>query len=282
MMKKFENVIYKMTETHPLYFDLEVPEDVDNPPLIMWIHGGGWKDLNRKWNLVSNMAQRGYAVASIDYRYSDEACFPADIIDCKDALWYLRQHAAEYGYDPRKIIVAGDSAGGHLAELIGVSAGNKDWEQEGGADYSVCAAISFAGAVLLEDEKLGVDNKVLTQLIGVDSRTKTYLQRVQAARPVNYINGTEPPFLLVYGTEDEYIAPKDPRTLRNALENAGVPVHMYYIPGGHHGNAGRLVDDIVCEFLDYYVKNKPTVVIPELQKCHDRTVPLTERYIAAE
>lgn len=279
-MSRYEDVIYKMTDTHPLYFDLEVPEDVENPPLIMWIHGGGWKDLNRKWNLVSNMSGRGYAVASIDYRYSDEDCFPADIIDCKDALWYLRKHAAEYGYDPEKIIVAGDSAGGHLAELVGVSIGNRDWEREEEADYGVCAVISFAGAVILGDDKLGIDNKVLTQLIGVNSRTKTYLSRVQAARPVNYINGTEPPFLLVYGTEDEYVAPRDPRTLRNALEEANVPVHMYYIPGGHHGNAGRLVDDIVCEFLDYYVKNKPTVVIPELQKCHDRTVPLTERYIA--
>ena len=113
-MSRYEDVIYKMTDTHPLYFDLEVPEDVENPPLIMWIHGGGWKDLNRKWNLVSNMSGRGYAVASIDYRYSDEDCFPADIIDCKDALWYLRKHAAEYGYDPEKMIVAGDSAGGQL------------------------------------------------------------------------------------------------------------------------------------------------------------------------
>ena len=109
-MSRYEDVIYKMTDTHPLYFDLEVPEDVENPPLIMWIHGGGWKDLNRKWNLVSNMSGRGYAVASIDYRYSDEDCFPADIIDCKDALWYLRKHAAEYGYDPEKIIVHDFSA----------------------------------------------------------------------------------------------------------------------------------------------------------------------------
>ena len=51
-MSRYENVVYKMTETHPLYFDLEVPENVENPPLIMWIHGGGWKDLNRKWNLA--------------------------------------------------------------------------------------------------------------------------------------------------------------------------------------------------------------------------------------
>ena len=135
-MKTYKEISFKKVDGHELYMDIYLPE-IDHPPLIMWIHGGGWRELNRNWNLVMPMLDRGYAIASVDYRYSDEGIFPTQMYDLKDALLFLKTHAKDYGYDATKIVVSGDSAGGHLAVMMGVSVGNKDWEKEDD-DSSCC------------------------------------------------------------------------------------------------------------------------------------------------
>ena len=78
-MKSYKDIPFKQVEGHELFLDIYLPEDVQNPPLIMWIHGGGWAMLNRNWNLVMPMLDRGYAIASVDYRYSDEGAFPTQM-----------------------------------------------------------------------------------------------------------------------------------------------------------------------------------------------------------
>ncbi len=273
-MKTYKDIVYKKTETRDLCLDLYLPEDAD-PPLILWIHGGGWRDLNKEWCLVMPQLDKGYAICSVDYRYTDEEVFPAQMHDLKDALAFLKEKASEYGYDSSRIAVSGDSAGGHLAEMMGVSAGNKNWEK-GEGDYSVQAVVDFSGAVRIENPEHG---DCFSQLVGAPMGTKTYAQNAAIARPVHYIDGSEPPFLILHGSADPVVSQDDPRTLRNALEQAGVPVHMYLVPGGDHGLSGNIVDGVIGEFLDYYLKGITTVITPELQPCHDRTVPLTERYI---
>ncbi len=274
-MKTYKEISFKKVEGHDLYLDVYMPE-AEHPPLIMWIHGGGWQELNRDWNLIMPMVEYGYAVASVDYRYSDEGPFPTQMYDLKDALLYLKKHAADFGYDETKIVVSGDSAGGHLAVMMGVSAGNKDWEQEG-EDYSVQAVVDFCGAIRFPGGAGTPDSPVLKKLLGVPLDSKTAKVRAVAASPVSYIDGSEPPFLILHGSEDPVVSPKDPRALRNALEDAGVPVHMYFIPGGHHGLSGELVNRIICEFLDYYLFGKKTVITPEVLDCHQRTVPVVTR-----
>lgn len=272
-MKSYLDVVYKKVEGHELYVDFYIPEDVENPPVIMWIHGGGWTELNRKWCLVYPQLKRGYAVCSVDYRYADEAVFPAQMLDLKDALLFVKENGKKYGYDGSKVILSGDSAGGHLCSLLGVSAGNSDWEKEG-CDYSVQAVVDFCGPTSFgalrpaEHE----DNELFQVLFGGDGARKSLLGRVAAASPLTYVDGSEPPFLILHGSVDPTVDPQQSRLLRNALEEAGVPVHMYLIPGGVHGLSGKLLDDVVQEFLDYYVKNKTTVITPELTSEHDRTV----------
>ena len=273
-MKSYLDVVYKKVEGHDLYVDFYIPEDVENPPVIMWIHGGGWTELNRKWCLVYPQLKRGYAVCSVDYRYADEAVFPAQMLDLKDALLFVKENGKKYGYDGSKVILSGDSAGGHLCSLLGVSAGNSDWEKEG-CDYSVQAVVDFCGLTSFgalrpaEHE----DNELFQVLFGGDGARKSLLGRVAAASPLTYVDGSEPPFLILHGSVDPTVSPEQSRLLRNALEEKGVPVHMYLIPGGVHGLSGKLLDDVVQEFLDYYVKNKTTVITPELTSEHDRTVP---------
>ena len=120
-----KGLTYAEVDGKTLKLDLYIPKGVENPPLIVYIHGGGWRKGSRAafqlpW-LVTHPDGR-FAVASIDYRLTDTAIFPAQIHDVKGALRWLRAHAAEYGYDAAKVGVAGTSAGGHLALLLGVTA----------------------------------------------------------------------------------------------------------------------------------------------------------------
>lgn len=279
-MKTYKNISFKKVEGHELYLDVYMPEE-QNPPLIMWIHGGGWKELNREWNLIMPMLHRGFAIASVDYRYSDEGAFPTQMYDLKDALLYLKQHAQEYGYDASKVVVSGDSAGGHLAAMVGVSVGNRDWETEDG-DYSVQAVVEFCGATLFppeaRPENEAEDTKTaVPQMLGAPLWSKTSRGRAAVASPLSYVDGTEPPFLILHGSEDPVVPVSNPRALRNALEEAGDAVHMYFVPGGHHGLSGKLVDDIIYEFLQYYLNGVKTVITPELQDCHQRTLPVVKK-----
>lgn len=278
-MKSYRDIVYRKTDIRDLLLDIYVPE-VENPPLIMWIHGGGWKDNNKEWNLILPQLERGYAVASVDYRYADEEPFPGMMIDLKAGMRYLKEHADEYGYNAEKMIVSGDSAGGHLAILMAVSAGNKDWEDDD-FDYHFQAAVDFVGPCRMlppQDRENAPEKNVMGLLAGVSVKDKTFESRMATARPLNFIDGSEPPFLILHGTNDEFVDPIEARTLRNALEAAGVPTHMYYVPGGNHGLSGKLVDDIIQEFLDYYIKGQRTVITPDLTEKHMRTAPKTERY----
>jgi acetyl esterase/lipase len=277
-LKEYKNIPYKKVETRDLYLDIFLPDE-ENPPLIMWIHGGGWKELNRTWNLAMPMLEKGYAVATVDYRYCDEGQFPTQMLDLKDALLFLKRHAYQYGYNGEKIAVSGDSAGGHLCTLMGVSAGNRDWESTEG-DYSVQAVIDMCGPTHLAMSFQGKGeelNNPIDDLLGLPVTSKTGLARAASASPMTYINGSEPPFLILHGYEDPLVSPEHSRLLRNALERARVPVMMYLIPGAVHAFGGKLVSDLMGEFLDYFLKGIKTVETPEVQKSHYREIPYVRK-----
>lgn len=272
-MKTYRNVEFNRTAEYTLYMDIYVPEDTVNPPIVMWIHGGGWNELNRTWSLMGFVSERGYAVANVEYRYANEAPFPAQMLDLKEALLFLKKHGAEYGYDASRIAVSGDSAGAHLACLIGVSEGQSLWEKPD-EDYSVQAVVDFCGPTdlsLCGPKNEGTDlTSPLVDLLGVSYASKAIYERAAAASPLTYINGTEPPFLIIHGSTDPIVDPVHARHLRNALEAAGDLVHMYYIPGGVHSMGGPLLENIVCEFLDYYLKGIKVVTEPKVKPHHMR------------
>ena len=114
--------------------DLYLPEKVDHPlPIVVWIHGGGWQAGNKGQRCPAiPLAAAGYAVASINYRLSQHALFPAQLEDCKAAIRWLRANAAQYHFDPKHVGVWGLSAGGHLAGLLGTTGGMKEFEGKGG------------------------------------------------------------------------------------------------------------------------------------------------------
>jgi acetyl esterase/lipase len=255
-MKEILDVVYRTINGISLKLDLFLPDNNENPPLIMWIHGGAWMMGDRKWCGMQSQLKRGYAVASIDYRLSTTAPFPACIIDCKYALAFLRKNENKYPIDVSRICVAGDSAGGHLAALMGVTAGHSEWEPED-SDCSIQAVIDFYGQITFKDEiKKSPDDNVIDTLLGASILTPKGLMTGAIASPLSYINGNEPPFLIVHGDKDDVVSIEQSYMLRNELEKYGQKVIMHTVFGGGHGFDCPVVEDIANSFLDYHFRNK--------------------------
>ena len=127
--KPIEIEFARIEQTPPLLLDLHLPEQQDAPALIVWIHGGAWKGGSRSNLPLKDLLKKGWTIASVDYRLSTQAKFPAQIHDIKAAIRFLRSQQEVYGYDASQIVIAGASAGGHLAALVGVT--NHHAELEG-------------------------------------------------------------------------------------------------------------------------------------------------------
>ncbi len=150
-VKQIADIVYARVGGTELHMDINLPEKMPDKPLpvVVWIHGGGWKQGTYKWNRSAWFVKHGYAAASIQYRFIDEAIFPAQIHDCKAAIRFLRANASKYGIDPSCIGVWGGSAGGHLAALLGTSGGVKELETNWTTLISPAACKRYANGTAL-------------------------------------------------------------------------------------------------------------------------------------
>lgn len=204
-------------------------------PAVVWIHGGGWrtgdKDRARERNVCGYLAEIGYAAFSINYTLgSDEFVpWPQNFHDCKSAVRYLRKEAARWGIDPERIAVAGGSAGGHLALLVGASSHVPEMN-EGGLyleqSNSVSCVIDLYGVSDVSDEKRSRHFEGTTP-------EKT-AENVRAASPKHYLGKNTPPVLLAHGDNDAIVSVEHSRTLAKALTAAGVPYQYIEVPGAPH------------------------------------------------
>jgi acetyl esterase/lipase len=227
-------------------------------PVVVWIHGGGWQAGSKDSGIgrLARFAQRGYFCASVEYRLSKEAVFPAQIEDCKCAIRFLRAKAKEYNLDPNRIGVWGSSAGGHLVALLGTSAAAKDLEGKGGwAEFSsrVQAVCDFCGPA---DFPKWADtaHPAVVALLGGPVKDKAEL----AARgsPVTYVSKDVPPFLIVHGDSDKTVPLSQSESLTEALKKAGGDVTLHVVKGGGHGLGGPDIDKLVDEFFDKHLKKQ--------------------------
>jgi acetyl esterase/lipase len=222
--------------------DLYLPEGaststVEDPPLvplIVWIHGGGWRGGDKGAVEVDYLLREGYAVASLNYRLSGDAIFPAQIQDVNAALGFLRDHAAEYHLDPGGFVVGGDSAGAHLATLAGLSANAQPDTFTTDPEVRIVAIVNFFGpmdltvAATLRDEP-----EDLVDLLGGTARAKPDLAR--AASPVSWIDTADPPVLTIHGDADQIVPVSQSQVLDNALADASVEHTLIVIPDAPHG-----------------------------------------------
>lgn len=228
--------------------DLYLPADGENRPLIVWIHGGafrmGSKEGNENDQLPFDYLRKGYALASLNYRLSQHAIFPAQIEDCKAAVRWLRARSAEFKLDPKRFAAWGPSAGGHLAAMLG-TAGHVT-ELEVGAHLDVSSRVQYVVDYFGPTDFLQMDTQRLpdgmihdaadspeSELVG--GPIQEYPEKVARANPVTYVTADSPPFLIVHGDCDPLVPYGQSLLLVEALEKAGVDVTFYTVEGGGHG-----------------------------------------------
>jgi acetyl esterase/lipase len=245
-----------------LKLDLHRPANAAEPaPLIIWVHGGAWRSGSKKDVPLLPLVEQGWAIASVEYRLTPVAPFPANIHDLKAALRFLRAHAAEFGADPKRFIIAGASAGAHLAALVGVTNGHPTLEGDVGGDRGqssdVQGIVSFFGASNLETilsqstpYGLGVRVPALQLLLGGKPDEKPGLARL--ASPVAHVGAGDPPLLLLHGDQDPQMPVAQSLELLGAYERAGRRVRFVPVHGAAHG--GKVFYDakhlgIVTDFL---------------------------------
>ena len=239
-----QDIEYVRVDGHALKLDLHLPKTAARSPLIVWVHGGAWRAGSKGDMPLEAIVAEGYAIASVDYRLSTEAKFPAQIHDIKAAIRFLRAHAGEWNLPAEKIVIAGNSAGGHLAALVGVSNGQAELEGTEGtcrdASSSVQGIVSFYGAsnlttILDQSTPHGLSVRVpaLDLLLGGNPRDFPALTRL--ASPIFHVDGGDPPLLLLHGDQDPQMPIEQSIELRDTYQKANLPVQYVVVPGAAHG-----------------------------------------------
>lgn len=248
--------------------DLFVPEKADGPlPLLIWVHGGGWQNGSKEGcpPLREGYTDRGFAVASINYRLSGHATFPAQIEDCKAAIRWLRANAKKYNLDPKRFGVWGSSAGGHLVALIGTSGGVKEFDVGPNLDQSsaVQAVCDYYGptdfitfVTTPRYESHAKPDAPEAKLIG--GAVLENKDKAAKVNPITYVSRDDPPFLIVHGDKDTTVPINQSQLLFEALKKNGTQVHFHTIHGAGHGRPGFGAPEIttqVAAFFDKFLKN---------------------------
>ena len=284
-VKVLRNLPYAETENPRQTLDLAIPRgpapEKTGRPLVIWIHGGGWKNGDKRSghhpDRLPALVETGrFAGASIAYRLSGEAKWPAQIHDCKAAIRWLRGNAEKYGIDPKRIAVWGSSAGGHLVSMLGSSGGVKELEGTLGKylDQSsrVSAVVNYYGpsALLQMDDfpsKIvhNDPNSPESQLIG--SPIQKAKKKTMQASPLHQVSPDDAPHIHFHGTDDPLVPFNQSEIYHKALKKAGVQSVLITSKGGGHNMPRAYTLRFVLPFLDhaFHGKGKPI---------SDQTIPL--------
>jgi acetyl esterase/lipase len=293
----FPDLVYAVIPGfRPLHLDLYRPaagQGGTAHPFVVYVHGGGWQSGHTRqsgafssWpDVLAALAARGYVVASVEYRLSAEARFPAAEQDVKAAIRWLRGHASTYGIDSSLALIWGASAGGQLAALAATSCGVAQLEPaaaeiagtSGGTVESDCVqgAVTWYGVFDFSTLAAQRDPQSAVSPGRADSADSRYLGcvipscppgLVSSASPVAYIDHEDPPMLLVHGSADKTVSVKQSQEMYEKLRAAGVPVQLFVIPGVDHSFIGKTPADTekasraaltkVFEFIDSTIGSK--------------------------
>ena len=245
-----------------LALDLARPEKLDKPaPGIVFVHGGGWRGGNRKVHSqhICDFAKQGYVVASVQYRLSDVAIFPAQIEDVKCAIRYLRANADKHKLNPDKIGAVGFSAGAHLVMLLGTMDKQDGLEGSGGhADQTskVNAVVAYFGPTDLSAEfpakPLDVPT-LIEQLLGGKPADKA--DAAKKASPITYVDKGDAPTLIYHGSTDALVPHTQAYAMADAMSKAGMPGRVEILIGAGHGWGGaeltRTVEGTLAFFNEH-------------------------------
>lgn len=230
------DLVYATVGETQLKLDLHRPaRATGKDPLVVWIHGGGWRRGSKANCRLAWLSEHGYAVASIQYRLSGEATWPAQIHDCKAAIRWLRANSKRLGVDATRIGVGGSSAGGHLAALLGTSGdvatlegtvgGNTEYSSRVHAVYDLFGPADFS--------TMGAGGGAVGQLFGGAPSEKP--DSARAASPVTHVTREDPPFLIAHGGRDRLVPVAQSQGLHARLGQVGVQSTLRVFPSAGHG-----------------------------------------------
>ncbi len=267
--------------------DLYLPEQPsDKPlPLVVWIHGGGWRAGSKQGCPFVSYVGKGYIAASVEYRFSQKAVFPAQIQDCQAAIRWLRANSKKYNIDANHIGVSGASAGGHLVSLVGTAGGKKAFAPIGGNEdqsdrvQAVCDLFGPANFNTVMQQaaddknvkciyKFNTPSDPYSGLIGVNLGEDK--AKGDAVSPVHYVSSDNPPFLILHGDHDVHVPFAQSEEFLAALKTKGVDALLQKFPGGGHGGPmfGKpAVIELTRKFFDKHLKGVDVKVelIPEAE-----------------
>ena len=269
-----KDIVFKSIDTLDLKLDIYQPNDqADNLPLLVWIHGGAWfrghkeRFIGMNNNLVNRVLNAGYALASVSYRLSQQATFPAQMQDCHDAIAYVLDHAEDYRIDNQQMVVMGRSAGGHLASLVATANGSNVTEfYTNGAvhHFPIVGVVDFFGpsdfiAMRGNTGKVDhdLDDSAEARLLGQNPLKRPDLAKL--ASPTNFVNSSTPPFLIIHGKADGVVPYSQSILLKSYLDLAKVKNKLIGVEGATHGDKvmdGDQYVDEVMEFLEMHLPVK--------------------------
>lgn len=239
---------YAQVEGHRLWLDLYLPpETAKRSPLIVWVHGGAWRAGSKDAVPITGLVNQGFAIASVEYRLSPVAPFPAQVHDIKAAIRWLRQHAAAHQLDPDRVVITGSSAGGHLAALVGVSNGVAELEGAVGEHRDVSSdvqgIVSWFGAanlstILGQSTEHGLSVRVPALQLLLRGQPDERPELARLASPVSHVDAKDPPLLLIHGDADPQMPIAQSYELLRAYQKARNQVELVIVPGGVHGGRG--------------------------------------------
>lgn len=262
-----------------LKMDILKPQSEEKLPVIVFVPGGGFTSSNKDAYVQQKLkiAESGYIVASIEYRTIPDCVFPEPLQDVKSAVRYLRAHADRFNIDKENIAIMGNSAGGYLAALMGVTNGIEEFDK---GEYlneksDIKATIDIYG--LSDLTSIGYGYPEIVQKVhkspaapealwvhGMPLKTRQLgfgidddLEKAKKANPITYISKNSTPFLIMHGTEDKLVSPNQTKILHEALIEEGIESTRYEVEGAAHGGIHWVqpeIINIIIEFLNKHLK----------------------------
>lgn len=264
--------IHSTRAVRQLCMSLLVPRTNDLNPAIVYFPGGGFisADHERYFQMRSALAEAGFVVAAVEYRVVPDM-YPGLVEDGKAAVRYLRAHAADYGIDPARIGVLGDSAGGYLSQMIGLTNSEKRFDKGDFLDHSsdVQAAVTIYGISNLLNIGEGFSQDV-QQLHRSPSATEALLingpafrdfagapisadpDKALSASPMGHLEGAKPPFLIMHGSADTLVSPVQSKQLFEALRAKGSEADYVVVEGAGHGDLPWYQQPLIDKVVDWF------------------------------
>jgi acetyl esterase/lipase len=262
-----KNIEYSNPDDQHLQLNMARPKEGPGPfPAVICIHGGGFRAGTRESfnSLCLQLAERGYVAVTVSYRLAPKYQFPAAVYDVKAAVRWMRANAEKYQIDPDRIGTTGGSAGGHLAQFLGVTSGVKKFEGDGGnAEYSssVKCVVNFYGpSDFTKSYDASVDAKdVLPLFLGGNLQQERH--RHIESSPLYWVTPEAAPTLFVHGTKDAYVAHEQAEWIVERMKAADVEASLMTIEDGDHGfrtsspDVKEKIEKARFEFFDRHLKN---------------------------